>query len=1304
MADRHSRRKPGMTVGQRMREFSRSVMRHYAPLPDASAPEPSHTPLTPTPPPVEAPDAGTQFVTSAPLPFDTPAAEQASPFLPPDERPVYAPDPPLPQYVVPSTPPAPVVQRTEQPARPAGDIAIGPDGRPLLHNGKPIPVDSDPTPPALLELIQRQRQRDAEVQRLKEERSEKLKAELPPAPEDSDAPRSSRIRRRGSADVDYIQTKALADKREPGDTAADPKPNVKSPREPEQQESPPLDDGGESNEDGADSPSIEVPTDSASPVTDPSGISTASNAPAIQRDFEAETPVPSIPFDNPIDAPLAEPAFMPHVSELELPYAAPEFPVANDAPPAPPIAIQRQPDTEVSSPSQTLDSVTHEPSSSKSAERLLSQDIPSLAAAPQVSTPPIQRQSDTDASAPPLPLTESNLTRQDGRPADTTSASDVPQASQALPLTVQREPAPEIAPSLPFDAPGDQRGLADEPQTPVMPAPKIPSVQREFEREVPAPTLPFDVPSVFNAPEISQSQVPNTPEAASETLVAATHASPTAVQRATDSAISAPDLQIDSRPVEQDAVRDAHPPQVTVNSDVTQAGAAPHAPVVQRQTESAPSDSVLPFGEPGVSDAFMLQPEQTVSSDASSFQRTVMSEPAQSLADAVPSAPVASVQREPEVTPSAPFMSPDAQQAEQPAALDRFQAASNLASPTPEPVDTPTAQPSVTVQRSTATEAPVPSLPFDATAGFLDIPGEPPHVASESTEVPVQSTVPALQRQVEPDIPAPSIPFDETIEQAVSEIERRQFTAADSPPTSSEVSQPPAAAIQRRVEPEPAAQPIPFDKALQLGPDAAQETSPHEPSIPAVQRQFEAAASAPTSSLDAPLPIPLEAADEAQRLNMPQPAAPEPATFAPESQNQLTAETPQATPPESQTVKTPDFSRPEVVSVPQPATEAATDSTAVPAIRRQTDIEMTASPLPFDQPQVTEELIGSYVDQPMLPDVSDAVQFSAAALPADSPVSVAPAIQREVEVGVTSSPLPFDVPPELSAAPQVLQSEAPESSEVAQAGIAHTLAAAPSVSPAVQRQIVENPPLPYEAPRAAALDGLKYGNHAEPPLAPGADRAATDVAAPAATSHSTLHRQSDASTPALSVPTPAHDVLPFDNLDAIAAQRMPDEQRAVPPQPATLPFDPIVTQMSGEVQRTAEPAPSEPFSTPDTMPAGASAESRMDVFQALVAAGMVSRPPGGSPMPSASSRAQPLLQRSPSREAYLANMAQRQESAGAVTGPIQRALSEESAPEVPTQGTNEDESPEIDVNQLASDVMRVLRGKLRSEHERLSKR
>ena len=131
MADRDSRRKPGMTVGQRMRDFSRSVMRHYAPLPDDSAgvQTPASQPAALSPssiPPIGTPEVNPQFVTSAPLPFDMPATEQAEPLLPPAEPPVYAPDPPLQQYVVPSS--LLRVQRTEQPVQPAVS-RVGPDGR-----------------------------------------------------------------------------------------------------------------------------------------------------------------------------------------------------------------------------------------------------------------------------------------------------------------------------------------------------------------------------------------------------------------------------------------------------------------------------------------------------------------------------------------------------------------------------------------------------------------------------------------------------------------------------------------------------------------------------------------------------------------------------------------------------------------------------------------------------------------------------------------------------------------------------------------------------------------------------------------------------------------------------------------------------------------------------------------------------------------------------------------------------------------------------------------------------------------------
>ena len=1450
MAVRDSRRKPGMTVGQRMRDFSRSVMRHYAPLPGDGAPAPQAVPPASSvaPPPNWAEPADTapaepQFVATAPLPFDAPAAEQAAPLLPPAELPVYAPDPPLPQYVVPATP-APSIQRTEQPAQPAGDIAIGPDGRPLLHNGKPIPVDPDPTPSALLELMQRQRQRDAEVQRLKEERTEILKAELPPAPEDSDAPRSSRIRRRGSADVDYIQTKALADKREPGDTAADPKPNVKTPREPEQREVQSLDDDDESNGDGAGSASFEAPTDAASPVTQSSDISTASDAPAVQRVPDIETPAPFIPFDAPLDAPLAEPEAMPEVSPRAQPFAEPQAPAPLDAPPAPSVAVQRQPDA--------------------------------------------------DASELPRPLSEPNAAPYDGRPAVSASTLDSPQiqpspAVQTSPPSIQRQAAPEIAPSLPFDASAGAIGDLDESQSPVMPAPEMPSVQRGPAREIPLPSLPFD------APAIEQPTVPEIPrplvvveaqETAPQPAPTQTASMPPAVQRHTDAEPPAAGLPLDVPVVADAPTVDDEQPRVVAASE-TSAPPPPQSvpqmqtPAVQRQPGPEIAAPPLPFSEAVDSEPIIPQAERPASPDVLPAQAPVPPDDTASAADPVSQTTAAAIQREPEIAAPArslPFDTPVDTEAtaqelsrpvqsttpltaapdtmpsqpaptvqrqvetdtmpplpfepspEQPRALEQSQ-------PLPASPDAASHTVTPAIQRQAASDSPRLSLPFDSPTeqqsaplsqpeqfAAPDAPQSPataesntpetafqrqPELDNEAATLPQTSApapTPAIQRHADAEMAAPRpIPFDAPeIEQAVPEVSQdtqaqapsvQRFTepeniaspvAFDTPlakdpadavgipePSSTPVAQSPA--IQRLADTEPAAQSLPFDAApvpdltvpdaqpavSEAAPASTPDTRPQpetaasapQTSVPTVQRQADAESVAPSLPFDVPaaapseLPVSESGLTEAglqRQAETPAAAAPlpfdtpalpadmfqagqppvqlselsqavaassspvapvqrepsadasvtQPDVPAPVVQRELervsTPQTPfdaatQARPTE--TADTPQLEVPVVAPMP---TQAAAPSSPEPVLQRDAD-EASGTPLPFDdsQPEQTES---SRAVQAAMPDVLHVDQPAPLeVLPhVTTPPSIAPTVQRQTAPETAPVPLSFDQPP--AEQPTVSQAQSAPEPELSVPEPASTTQT-PAAIPTAQRQEdpeTAAPRLPFDTPADApeidsALEPAAFQSLPQMPMPPVAQRQADVV--------------STAPAPEVTANVPA--ALPFDDLDVIPVQRMPVQQAAQAQQSAVLPFDPVSPEGSPAIQRTAAPEPADPFSTPSTMPAGVPADSRMDVFQALVAAGMVSRPPGGSTIPAASS---PHLQRSPSREAYLASMAQRQESAGAVSGPIQRALTVETESNSPAPESGDDGAPEIDVDQLASDVMRVLRGKLRSEHERLSKR
>lgn len=1378
MAVRDNRRKSGMTVGQRMRDFSRSVMRHYAPLPDDSIIVPASEPSAPSRPEIaplaETSEVNTQFVASAPLPFDTPATESAAPLLPPAELPVYAPDPPLPQYVVPATP-APTVQRTEQPARTAGDIAMGPDGRPLMHNGRPIPVDHDPTPPALLELIRRDRERSAEVQRLKEERIEKLKTELPPAPEDADAPRSSRIRRRGSAEVDYIQTKALADKREPGDTAADPKPNNKSPREPEKPEAPSLDDDDESSGNDAESSSFELPTDAASPVTPSADISTTGASPAVQRVPDIETPAPFIPFDvpvdAPIDAPIAEPVVVPESSP------EPHAPVPAEVPPAPPVAVQRQPDAQPPASPSPVDASQGEPPSTRPTQHAVTPDSSRhTVSTPELSPQPVQRQIEPGAS--PAPVSDKQTARDEGHP-DILPAAPVQPTHEA----VQRQAVPETAPSIPFDMPAEKPGNIDVSQAPSMPAPQIPSIQREPAGEVPSPSLPFDAPMIDqpDAPEIIRPLNADVPTPAQPTFAAPAQSAVPSVQRQADTDTAA-SLPLDSHIPEETLTRQMEQPSsppVDMSPDAQLAAPSLPKPMQDAATDITPSQP-----EPTVQRK--IQPETAtplIPFEASPEQprASEQSHPLTASPDAASNAGTPAIQRQAEVdrpAPSLPFeLAPEQQsislsQAEQFAAQDAPQspAAEKLSAPEtavqrePEldaaPHISPDVQPSSVepglaqapaptppIQRDVEAAPTVQSLPFDtpeneqpavsqvAAQAQTDVPAVQGLAAPEDISQPLTVDAPLVNEQVSvPDIPQPfpspapqppaiqrqvdpdpaSLPFDTTVSDlAMSDVPSavsgtaQTFapTAHPQPETAAPLPQAPAPSVQRQSETNTVASPLPFDvptvsdDVQQPGQPAATASTP----VSAIQREPAADASPPQSGASVPL-----------------------------VQRQTDVETDSSGLPfEIPPVATVDTAPSVQSSTPHESSQAAEPSSLAPAIQRQM-IEAPASPLPFNGPQ-PEQSEPSQGEQAVMQDVSHVERPASLEVPPQAvvPPAAAPVVQRQITSETAPNPLPFDSPPAdhapfspvepVSTAPDI---STPEATSAFQTSM-----------PTVQRQIdtvapTSEPapvPLPFDppadhvllspfqpvsaAPDISTPEAANASKTSMPAIQRQIDAVAPtpepvpDISAPEAVSVSqtlmpAVQRQADSVAPAPApeaAPKPS-TVLPFDDLDTAAVQPIPVHHAAPP---IVLPFDPVSPAEAPAVQRTAMPESDDPFSTPNTMPAGVPPEGRMDVFQALVAAGTVSRPPGGSTMPTAQ---QPLLQRSPSREAYLATMAQRQESAGAVSGPIQRALDMESEANPPAPEQEDEQAPEIDVNRLASDVMRMLRGKLRSEHERLSKR
>lgn len=175
--------------------------------------------------------------------------------------------------------------------------------------------------------------------------------------------------------------------------------------------------------------------------------------------------------------------------------------------------------------------------------------------------------------------------------------------------------------------------------------------------------------------------------------------------------------------------------------------------------------------------------------------------------------------------------------------------------------------------------------------------------------------------------------------------------------------------------------------------------------------------------------------------------------------------------------------------------------------------------------------------------------------------------------------------------------------------------------------------------------------------------------------------------------TEAAPALPFDALPVVTPTQSIQLQRQPTGEPApALPFDNL--ENSGPLQRHADEDAA--VSRDD----GAGMPPKMDVFQALVAAGMVSRPIGDT-----GSNTGPLMQRSPSREAYLAQREnqQPQPKNERSSATVQRVV-EEAPSEVENETTSEQEQPGLDVDKLARDVYKVLRSKLRDEFDRTNKR
>lgn len=237
MSNQRRQRRPFLSIGMLMRRFSRALTQRYVGDEDPFASQEEET--SEWDETAEAPSQ-TRRARAVAKPVQSvddaiKAAERITPT--PAPRPVQranAPKPAPPKPVVPPTPaPVPVVNPTPAPVQRAPDPTPAastspktespassqqssssegfewPEGVPRTWNGQPIPVSNTPTPPALKAWIQREREREVRRKEILAERKDKLLSELPPPPEDPNAPRGRRLRPRGHTGVDYVNTASL---------------------------------------------------------------------------------------------------------------------------------------------------------------------------------------------------------------------------------------------------------------------------------------------------------------------------------------------------------------------------------------------------------------------------------------------------------------------------------------------------------------------------------------------------------------------------------------------------------------------------------------------------------------------------------------------------------------------------------------------------------------------------------------------------------------------------------------------------------------------------------------------------------------------------------------------------------------------------------------------------------------------------------------------------------------------------------------------------------------------------------------
>ncbi|GIK28270.1 MAG: hypothetical protein DWB44_07365 [Chloroflexi bacterium] len=1369
-----------------MRDFSRSVMRHYGHFtedaqPDAAVPAPRWSAGLQNPTP-SAPSPSLQRV---PVDFATDTTGYGQPPLLPIDpiTPNPSPTAPVPEYVprevfVAQPRSEATVQRAE--ADDTADETSPSHTLPTEYQGRAIPVDARPVDPAIKRHMQLTRQREAKVVQNREQRLDRLLSEVPepPAPDETASHSGRRIRPRGHIGVEYVQTKALADKREPTDHApsfaSEPTPREPEPKPESTQRSVSTDDD-EVSSTAADAAGRDIsavqravetaeastaqtqpPSDSTS-VTDGSANTppnaTPSANPSIQRSVSVEE---ALAFDDepaasepdrlrssgetaPAPVQRAPDAVMRAPLDDMTPPDAPERP--SEAPSEPREANSTGPAGEATaSHSPSIQRAPAEPDSSTlpfDAPRTASAQVtdvqlsaetsaiqrhdepdspppppgqakrtPDVPAGPGSSRPTVQRTPDRDESVPSTP--GGQAARVDSPPAQSPTVQRSTDAHDSQPLTVQRAPdatlatpfdAPEVAHSAESPAPAQR---AAEDSAPAMPSSDsqpaaMPTVQRAPDA---TPAIPFDAPETSHSAE-----------------------APAPVQRAAEDSSPAAPLS-DSQPATMPTVQRAPDttPAIPFDAPETSPSVETPAPVSRAAEDSAPamppSDSqpaamptvqrapdttpAIPFAAPEVAhNAEAPAPVQRAAEDSA---------PAMPPSDSQPAA-MPTVQRAPDTTPAIPFDAPEtSHSAEAPAPVQR---AAEDSSPAATLSDSQPAA-MLTVQR--ALDA-TPAIPFDAP--------ETSHSAEAPTPVQraAEDSAPAMPQSDSQPAAMPAIPFDapETSHSAEAPAPV-QRAAEDSAPAAPPSDSQPAAmpTVQRAPDTTPA---IPFD-----APEVA-----HSAETPApVQRAAEdsSPAAPPSDSQPAAMPtvqrapdttpaIPFAAPEVAHNAEAPAPvqrAVEDSAPAMPLSDSQpATMPTVQRAPDTTPAIP---FDAPETshsAETPAPVQRAAEDSSpamppsdsqpaAMPTVQRAPD---AAPAIPFDAPET------SHSAETPAPVQRAAEDSSPAMPPSDSQSAAMPTVQRAPDA---TPAIPFDAPETSHSA------EAPAPVQrVADEHLAPAMPLSdsqPAAMPTVQRVPDTTPAIPFDAPETSpsvetpapvqrtpdehsaeivspsAAPDRAVQRVSEPVSADGpvsASEAGTalplpfdDVPAPIEpsapqTSTGSVQRQTDqvdgrvfaVSSPYPAINRPdAHPIRRPKRIDRSARDegRRDSVQRAADQPGAeltpSLPFDPI-----------ERPRPPEPRAQrmPD-MPSPANPYAGMDLRQAMIAAGMIAPPP--APSPAAASSEGPRVQRDIDTN-----------SQGTDTTP------DPSSQDDATDG-------ELNIDQLADDVMRVLRRRLRNEIDR----